>query len=361
MSPKKIFIVAGEPSGDLHGGHLVNELIKLNPSLEIMAWGGDRMQLAGATIVKHYRELAFMGFYEVIKNLRTILKNFALIKRQVKVFNPDLIILIDYPGFNLRLSKWLYKNHYKTYYYIAPQAWAWKENRVVQLKKYIYHLLVILPFEESFFSERGVRTTYVGHPLLDEIPQSQSNPSSDKKIALLPGSRKQEIEKNLPLMVQMVDRFPNFQFQIAGLRHIDIAFYQKFIPSSSVNILWNDTFSVLQNATVALVSSGTATLETALMSVPQVVCYKSSRLNYEIAKRIIKVPYISLVNLIMGRKVVEELIQDQFSEKPLEDAMHRLLDDHQRSSIQSDYQELRLLLGNQKASETAAKLILRGE
>jgi len=358
-SQKKIFIVAGEPSGDLHGGHLIDAIVNQDPSVTIQAWGGDRMQSAGANVLKHYKELAFMGFYEVLMNLRTILKNFSLIKQQIRDFQPDIVVLIDYPGFNLRLSKWLFEHHYKTIYYIAPQAWAWKENRVMKLKKYIHHLLVILPFEEVFFKERGVRTTFVGHPLLDEIVEKTAQNPPSKKIALLPGSRKQEIENNLPIMIQMIDQFPNYNFKIAGLKHIEPSFYQKHIGNRMVELIWNDSFSVLQDASVALVSSGTATLETALMDIPQVVCYKSIRINYEIAKRLIKVPFISLVNLILNKKVVEELIQERFNATQLEIEIRKLMDETHVSKLRKDYQELRLLLGYKKASETAAKIILK--
>lgn len=353
----KIFIVSGEASGDMHAANLVKELKIQNANLEIYAWGGDKMEREGAKILKHYRELAFMGFIEVIKNLPAIITNFKLIKKQILEIRPNVVVLVDYPGFNLRLLPWLKKNDFKVVYYIAPQAWAWKEGRTKQMAKYIDHLLVILPFEYSFFSSRNIQTEFVGHPLLQELSIGSSNARTNQ-IALLPGSRRQEISSILREMLSVVDRFPDYEFVIAAMSHIGEEFYRDIIGTKRVKIEFDKSEEVLKKAKLALVSSGTATLQTALLNTPQIVCYKSGRLNYEIGKRLIKVPYISLVNLIFGKEIVKELIQNSLNEENLFFEMSQLLKEENYSAMQADYAELRLKLGEKNASKRAAEVIL---
>jgi lipid-A-disaccharide synthase len=353
---KSIYIISGESSGDVHGGNLVKEIKKLNPQLDIYCWGGERMQQAGAILQKHYKELAFMGFVEVAKNIFTILRNFKEIKADILAKKPEVVVLIDYPGFNLRLAKWLKKNHFKVIYYIAPQAWAWKEGRVKDIKKYTDELLVILPFEEDFFKKHGIKTTFVGHPLLQEI--DIHNTPIENKIALLPGSRKQEVSAILPIMLQMQTHYPHYTFQIAGMNHLGADLYKSIIGNTPCEIVWNNASKAIEGAKLALVSSGTATLETALLKTPQIVCYKSSRLNYEIGKRIIKVPHISLVNLIMGREVVKELIQNNLNTNQLKHEMDRCLLEDYSNNMLKDYDLLREKLGEKNASKEAAAIVL---
>lgn len=353
---KNIYIISGESSGDIHGGNLIKELKLQDPELSIYCWGGERMQSAGGILQKHYKELAFMGFVEVIKNIRTILKNFKEIKADILSKKPELVVLIDYPGFNLRLAKWLKKQKIKVVYYIAPQAWAWKEGRVKELKKYTDELLVILPFEEPFFKKHDVKATFIGHPLLQEI--NPTNIEKEKRIALLPGSRKQEVSNILPIMLQMRALYPEYIFQIAGMSHLGEKFYKEIIGDTPCEIIWNNASKAIEGASIALVSSGTATLETALLNTPQIVCYKSSQINYEIGKRLIKVPYISLVNLIMGEEVVKELIQKNLNATLLKKEMDRCLDENYRNIMMEKYAHLHKKLGTQNASKLASDIIL---
>lgn len=353
---KSIYIISGESSGDVHGGNLVKEMKKLNPQLDIYCWGGDRMQQAGALLQKHYKDLAFMGFVEVLKNLFSILRNFKEIKADILSKKPEVVVLIDYPGFNLRLAKWLKKHHFKVIYYIAPQAWAWKEGRVKDIKKYTDELLVILPFEENFFKKHGIKTRFVGHPLLQEIELLKTE--KQKQIALLPGSRKQEVSSILPIMLQMQALYPDYIFQIAGMKHLGELFYHEIIGNIPCQIVWNNASKVIQGASLALVSSGTATLETALLHTPQIVCYKSSWVNYEIGKRLIKVPYISLVNLIMEREVVKELIQNNLNTTQLKQEMDQCLHEDYSNNMLKDYDILRKKLGEKNASKSVAEIVL---
>lgn len=354
---KKLFIVSGEASGDLHGSNLVKELLINSPELEIFAWGGDKMAAAGAKILKHYRDLAFMGFYEVIRNFPTIIRNFGVIKKQILDVNPKVVVLMDYPGFNLRLLSWLKQNDFIVIYYIAPQAWAWKENRVKKMAKYIDELLVILPFEEVFFRTRGVKTEFVGHPLLQSKLESQ-NLKESRQIALLPGSRKQEVEHILPLMLSVQSEISDYKFVIAAMSHIGESFYKRIIGDKKVVLIFDNSHEVIGNSELALVSSGTATLQTALAEVPQIVCYKSGWLNYELGKRLIKVPFISLVNLIFGKEIVRELIQDNLNTASLIAEIKKLQDLNNRKVLKENYQSLRKLLGEKNASKRAAEIIL---
>ena len=368
----KYYIIAGEASGDLHGSNLVKELKKLDPTADIRAWGGDLMQQAGATLVKHYRDLAFMGFIEVVKNLKTIFRNLKFCKEDILQYKPDTLILIDYPGFNLRIAKWAKEQNLfatsggKVIYYISPQVWAWKENRVKMMKECIDKMLVILPFEKDYFKNKwNWDVEYVGHPLVEVIERKKSEvrgrKPEEKIIALLPGSRKQEIEKKLPIMLEASKFFPQYQFVIAQAPSLDESFYKTFTDAyPNVSSAKNKTYDLLLEAKAALVTSGTATLETALFGVPEVVCYKGSAVSYEIAKRVIKVKYISLVNLIMDKLVVKELIQQELTPQNLQRELNDILNNETRiEQLKKDYSDLKQLLsegGN--ASAKAAKSIV---
>ena len=366
----KYYIVAGEASGDLHGSNLIKELIKLDAAADFRVWGGDKMQAAGSTVVKHYRELAFMGFAEVIKNLPTIFSNLKFCKKDIEQYHPDVLILIDYPGFNLRIAKWAKQKGIKVIYYISPQVWAWKEQRIKDIKNYVDKMIVILPFEKAFYNKWNYNVDYVGHPLIEVIEQfKKENPVSlthnidhqnKNIIALLPGSRKQEIKRKLPVMLQTAANFPHYLFVVAKAPGIDEDFYKTFLSSyKNISGVVNQTYSLLSNSKAALVTSGTATLETALFGVPEVVCYKGSNVSYYIAKKLIKLKYISLVNLIMDKEVVKELIQNELTVKNLTHALEELLSNtDKQKQIKKDYNDLKNLLsqgGN--ASANAAKLI----
>jgi len=368
----KYYIIAGEASGDLHGSNLIKELKKLDPSAAIRCWGGDKMQAAGGELVKHYRELAFMGFTEVIMNLRTIFRNLAFCKEDILQYRPDTLVLIDYPGFNLRIAKWAKEQGLTVIYYISPQVWAWKEGRVKMMKECIDKMLVILPFEKEYYKNKwNWEVEYVGHPLVDVI-NSQLSPGnnqavksarlSDKSIvALLPGSRKQEIMKKMPVMLEVSRSFPDLQFIVAKAPGVEESFYDELLRSyNNVSYVSDQTYNLLMQAKAALVTSGTATLETALFGVPEVVCYKGSYLSYQIGKRLVKVKFISLVNLIMDKLVVKELIQDDMTVENLKHELKELLTNKERQTqLQKDYAALKSLLsegGN--ASSTAAHSIV---
>lgn len=366
----KYYLIAGEASGDLHASNLMKALKEKDPQAEFRFWGGDLMQKVGGTLVKHYRELAFMGFWEVLVNLRTILKNISLCKKDIQNYQPDVLIFVDYPGFNFRIAKWAKKNGFTTYYYISPQIWAWKENRIKAIKRDVDELYVILPFEKDFFEEKHhYPVHFVGHPLLDQL--SDRNPISAQEfvqkhklenkpiIALLPGSRHQEITKMLATMLEMPDRFPDYQFIIAGAPSQDREFYLPFIKKDNVHLVMDATYELLDAAHAALVTSGTATLETALFDVPEVVCYKGNWISYQIAKRIINLDFISLVNLIMEREVVTELIQADFNTDRLQKELQSILQPDKRRQIFKDYQELKQKLGGVGASSRTADLILK--
>lgn len=366
----RYYIIAGEASGDLHGSNLMKALYKEDPSAEIRFWGGDLMQNEGGTLVKHYRDLAFMGFAEVVMNLKTILDNIKFCKADIEKFNPDVIIFIDYPGFNMRIAKWAKQKGIKTHYYIAPQIWAWKENRIKAVKKDFDKLFVILPFEKDFFEvKHGFPVEFVGHPLIDAIHnrpktdeasfRKENNLDERKIIAILPGSRKQEISKMLSIMLSIVGDFPDYQFVIAGAPSQEYHFYEQFLTTKNVKFVSNKTYDLLSISIAALVTSGTATLETALFKVPEVVCYKGSWASYQIAKRIITLKYISLVNLIMDEEVVTELIQEKLNPKNLKTELSKLLEDSYRKALLQKYDELESKLGGVGASEKTAKLILK--
>lgn len=365
----KYYIIAGEASGDLHGSNLMKALYEEDPSAEIRFWGGDLMQNVGGTLVKHYRELAFMGFVEVLLNLKTVLNNIEICKKDITEFKPDVIIYIDYPGFNMRIAKWAKPLGYKNHYYISPQIWAWKENRIKAIKHDVDKMYVILPFEKDFYEvKHKFPVAFVGHPLIDAIHNQSGvdantfrteNQLSEKPIiAILPGSRKQEISKMLSVMLSVVKDFPEYQFVIAGAPSQELSFYQQFISGENIKFVSNKTYALLRNATAALVTSGTATLETALFKVPEVVCYKGSWASYQIAKRIITLKYISLVNLIMDREVVTELIQDDCSTKRIREELTKILDPNYRKTLLENYDLLEEKLGGIGASKKTAHLIV---
>lgn len=365
----KYYIIAGEASGDLHASNLMKELKKQDAGAIFRFWGGDLMAAVGGALpVKHYRELAFMGFLEVAKNLKTILGNIKFCKKDIAEFQPDKLILVDYPGFNLRLAKFAKTLGIEVIYYISPQLWAWKEGRVEIIKKYVDRMLVILPFEKEFYAKHLVKAEFVGHPLLDALKDRNSvdpkvfrreNQLDDREIiALLPGSRKQEVAKMLELMLSVKDQFPKYQFVIAGAPSLDREAYFPFLKEG-VKVVSNKTYDLLSCSAAALVTSGTATLETALLGIPEVVCYKGSAISYQIAKRLVKnIKYISLVNLIMDREVVKELIQDEVNTNSISRELHKILDGSARQTMLEDFKELKMKLGGSGASENAAKLIV---
>jgi lipid-A-disaccharide synthase len=363
----KYYLIAGEPSGDLQASYLIKELAKSDNQSDFRCFGGDLMAAEGATVVKHYRELAFMGVVAVLKNIKTIFKNLSICKKDIQEYKPDVIILVDYPGFNLKIAKWAKANNILVYYYISPKIWAWNQKRVHKIKKIIDQMFVILPFEEEFYSNFNYPVNYVGHPLLDSIADRKqigfhdfcSSHQLDKKpiIAILPGSRKQEISAMLSIMLTVVNKFPEYQFVIAGAPSQKLAFYQQYI-NTDISIIENETYDLLEHSYAALVVSGTATLETALFRVPQVVCYKTSWLFYNLAKMVMKVKYISLVNLIMDRESVKELIQDELNTQNLVTELTKITNGDSRANILSDYDELDLKLGGIGASKRAAELIV---
>jgi lipid-A-disaccharide synthase len=363
----KYYIIAGEASGDLHGSNLIKEIKKLDPTASIKAWGGDLMQQAGASLVKHYRDLAFMGFLEVIKNLPTILQNIRFCKQDIEAWQPDVLVLVDYPGFNLRIAEWAKKNGFKVVYYIAPQVWAWKENRVKKMKLCIDKMFCILPFEKDYFKNKwNWDVTYVGHPLLRVIESFKSTTplvtDNKKVIALLPGSRKQEIIKMLPIMLSVTPHFPGYTFMVAQAPGQDAPFYNRFLMGySNVTLIKNSTYDLLTIADAALVTSGTATLETALFKVPEVVCYKTSKFSYQIAKRLVKIKFISLVNLIMDKEIVKEIIQENLTEQQLTNALRNITENElHRKEVMNNYASLHALLaaGGEDASAKVAKEIV---
>ncbi|WP_047550911.1 lipid-A-disaccharide synthase [Psychroserpens sp. Hel_I_66] len=363
----KYYIIAGEASGDLHGSNLMKALLQQDADANIRFWGGDLMQAVGGTLVKHYKERQFMGFAEVIFNLRKILGLIKFCKKDIEKFQPDVIIFIDNSGFNLRIAKWAKEQNFKTHYYISPQVWASRASRVEKIKRDIDQMYVILPFEKEFYAKYDYDVHFVGHPLIDGIAdrtqvsefefRKKHKLSKKPIIALLPGSRKQEITKMLSVMLSVVDDFPDYQFVIAGAPSQDYEFYAPFIKQTNVAFISNKTYDLLSVSNAALVTSGTATLETALFKVPQVVCYKANAISYQIAKRIITLKFISLVNLIMDREVVTELIQGDLNTKRLKKELTHILDEDERVQFFIDYYDLEKKLGGKGASQKTAQLI----
>lgn len=364
----KYYLIAGEASGDLHGANLMRALAEIDPQAQFRFWGGDRMEAVGGKLIKHYRDLAFMGFWEVVTNLRTILRNIDLCKGDITAYQPDALIFIDYPGFNMRIAKWAKQQGIPTHYYISPQIWAWKENRIKAIRRDVDAMYVILPFEKDFYEgKHQYPVHFVGHPLLDaiavrrevsmEVFKRENGLDECPIIALLPGSRKQEIAKMLSVMLSVVGSYHPYQFVIAGAPSLGYDFYRQFIREENVHFVSGKTYDLLSHAHAALVTSGTATLETALFRVPEVVCYRGNWISYQIAKRVISLKYISLVNLIMDAPVVTELIQGDLNTRNLKVELDKLLDPAYRDKLQRDYQALRERLGNEGASRRTAQAI----
>ena len=356
---KRYYFIVGEASGDLHAANLIKELSALDTDATFQGFGGERMQKEGLELTKHYQEMAFMGFWEVLMNLSAIRKNFKQAKKELLEYKPDVLVLVDYPGFNMRMATFAKKHNIKVVYYITPQVWAWKESRVKKLKRDVDLLLPILPFELSFFAKHGIDVSYVGHPLLDALKDLDSrNIESEKPIiAILPGSRKQEIATSLPIMMEVAKSFENYQFIIAGAPSISQDYYRSITQDSYMPVLSNQTHALLKECKAAIVTSGTATLEAAILKVPQVVCYKASSISYFLAKLVVKVKYIALVNLICDKEVVKELIQDDFNADNLVNELNRILNKKNKTQILSDYDSLIRLLGDVGASKRAADAI----
>ncbi|MEI6866797.1 lipid-A-disaccharide synthase [Flavicella sp.] len=363
----KYYIIAGEASGDLHASNMMKSLKKQDREAEFRFWGGDLMEEVGGTLVKHYKELSFMGFIEILMNLPTILGNVKFCKKDIASYQPDVLIFIDYSGFNLRIAKWAKEQGFKTNYYISPQVWASRAKRVVDIKRDIDNMYVILPFEKEFYKKHDFDVNFVGHPLIDAISnrkvmdevcfRKENKLNKKPIIALLPGSRKQEITKMLSVMLSLVDEYKEYQFVIAGAPSQEFEFYNTFIYTNNVSFVANKTYDLLSIAKVAIVASGTATLETALFKIPQIVCYKSSSISYQIAKKIITLKYISLVNLIMDREVVKELIQNDFNKINLKIELNKILEVDFRNEILKNYAVLEEKLGGSGASEKVAYLL----
>lgn len=359
----KYYLIAGEASGDMHGANLMLAISQKDEQAEFRFWGGDKMKQVPQSIqVEHYKNTAFMGFVEVIKHLPQIFGFLKKCKADILNYQPDVVIFIDYPGFNLRLAKFAKENNFKTIYYISPQVWAWKENRVKKIKQYIDKMLVILPFEKDFYQKWDYTVDFVGHPLLDEIQNKQYPFSLEETkpiIALLPGSRKQEIATILPYFLSVVSSFPNHQFVVAGLSHLEKEFYEDLLKDSKAKLVVDETYGLLQNSSAAMVASGTATLETALFDVPMLVGYKGNFISYYIGKYLIKVPYIALVNLIMNEKVVRELIQSDLNEVLLNKELRQILNGEKNMNMMKAFKSLKQKLGVSGASTNAAEIILQ--
>lgn len=363
----KIYIIAGEASGDLHGAALVNRFKELNPQIIVRGWGGDQLQAAGTQIDIRYEKTNFMGFSEVLKNLGKILGLFRTTKKILLDWKPDCLILIDYPGFNLRMAAWAFAHKIPVYYYIAPQVWAWKESRIKILKKFVRNLYVILPFELPYFKKNGIDAHYYGHPLVERINNFKFNPDFRKEnnlsnqsiLAILPGSRAQEINSMLPVFLDAVRDESNYQIVIAGLTQHKIL-YETHLRNSNIKatLVYNDTYNILYQAHHALVTSGTATLETALFGVPEIVCYKGNEMSYYLAKKLIKVKYISLVNLIADANIVPELIQSNCNSVAIKKQLNYLKDPAVRLKMKSDLKQLKHLLEGKDCYNHVAQHIL---
>jgi lipid-A-disaccharide synthase len=364
------YIIAGEASGDLHGANLMKHLKLEHPASTFRVWGGDNMVNQGGVLVKHIKELAFMGFVEVVRNLTTILKNIRFCKEDIEAFNPDALILIDYPGFNLRIAEWAKSKGIKVIYYISPQVWAWKQSRVTKIKQHVDEMYVILPFEKAFYERFNMDVTYLGHPLLDAIEEyketakttkeflAENNLSDKPIIAILPGSRKQEINLKLPIMLEGLHKFNDYQLVVAGAPTIDNSFYHSLLLNHNVKIVYGQTYDLLFASEAAVVTSGTATLETALIGVPEVVCYIGSPISYTIAKRLIKIKFISLVNLILDKEVVKELIQDDCTPIAIHNEVGFIVKNGmKREAILENYNTLTKKLGAGGASKKIAAKI----
>jgi lipid-A-disaccharide synthase len=368
----RYFIIAGEQSGDLHGSNLIRSLRESDNSAEIFCWGGDLMKSAGATLLVHYSKTAFMGILVVIKNLRAISENLSLCKQHISYYKPDVVIFIDYPGFNLRIAKFAKNEGYKTFYYISPKFWAWNEGRVKKIKKFIDRMYIIFPFEVEFYKKHGISVEYRGNPLVDESDKRISSfPAKNEinsflgigekpVIALLAGSRRHEIELILPEMIKIIGHLPEYQFVLAGVKNIPDALYNRIIGSAPVTLIKERTYEILYTAQAALVTSGTATLEAALLDTPQVVCYKGDFFSMLIGWMVVKVKFISLVNLIMDREVIKELVQYDLKEKDILTELKSILPGGvNREKILADYESLKEILGPSGASGRIAKEMVK--
>ncbi len=364
----KYYLIAGEASGDLHGANLMKALKERDPHAGFRFFGGDLMQAQGGTLVKHYADMAYMGFIEVVANLPAIMKNFSFCKKDVISWQPDVLILIDFPGFNLRIAEFANQQGLLVCYYISPKVWAWNQKRVLKIKRSVDHLFCILPFEMDFYKTWGMDVDYVGNPLLDAVAaftpdadfRSKNNLADKKIIALLPGSRSQEISKLLPDMLGVVDKFPDHQFVIAGSPSFNMEYYKQYSGEKTIPVLFNSTYDILKNADAAIVTSGTATLETALFHVPEVVVYKGSPVSIFIARLVIKIRFISLVNLIMDKLVIKELIQEDCTPQTIGDELHKLVNDKDyRAAMLKNYDELDIKMGEPGASAHTAELIIK--
>ena len=359
----KYYIIAGEASGDLYGSKLIDEIFSVDEKADIRFWGGDNMIKSGGFIVKHIKELAFMGFYEVLKNITTIVKNIKFCKNDIKEFNPDKIIYIDYPGFNLKISKWAKNNGFKNYYYISPQIWAWKENRIKTIKKNIDKLFVIFPFEKEYYQEKhNMEVEFYGHPLIEQIDNFNSSNEFLKKnkitkerniITLLPGSRSQEINSMLPIFLTLKKHFLNYEFIVAGVKNVNDSVYQPALDLN-VKVVYNQTYDLLSHSKIAVVTSGTASLECALFNVPQIVCYKTSSISYFIGKSFVNISFISLVNIILKKYVVKELIQNDLTEEKLKSELSNLLSGNKISNMLNAYSKIYSMLSSKETSKKIA-------
>jgi lipid-A-disaccharide synthase len=364
----KYYIIAGEASGDLHGANLIKAIKQIDAEAEFRVWGGDLMEAEKTvTNINHIKERAFMGFVEVLKNIFTIKKFIRFAKQDIVEYKPDRLIFIDYPGFNLRIAAWAHENGFKTHYYISPKVWAWNTKRALKIKRIIDYMYVIFPFEVNFYKNYNYQVHYVGNPLSDAIEQFVPNQTfkSENKlnekpiIALLPGSRKQEIDNILPVMLQGIESFKtDYQIVLAVAPNFDTRYFEQFEKMKGVRLVIGNTYNLLSVSTAAIVTSGTATLETALLNIPQVVCYKTSALNYSLAKRLIKIPFISLVNLIADKEIVKELIQNEFNQTRIQLELKLILDEPGRSEMLKNYKELRTIVGPAGASKRTAELII---
>lgn len=363
----KYYLIAGEASGDLHGANLMKALQERDAQAEFRFYGGDLMQEQGGTLVKHYADMAFMGFAEVVINLRTILKNLKFCKDDIAAWQPDVLVLIDFPGFNLKIAEFAKANDMLVCYYISPKVWAWNQKRVLKIKRIVDHLFCILPFEVDFYKNWGMQVDYVGNPLLDAVSAFKPDPDfhrrnhlSDKKvIALLPGSRKQEISRLLPEMIATADKWPDYQFVVAGAPTFNQEYYKRYLHDSRIKVVFNSTYDLLNIADAAIVASGTATLETALFDVPQIVVYKGNPVSINIARALVKIRFISLVNLIMNDGAVKELIQQDCNPETINKEMSLILNDNvYRQKMLNNYKILHEKMGKPGASEKTASLII---
>ena len=363
----KYYIIAGEASGDLYGSKLIDEIFSIDKQAEIRFWGGDNMIKSGGYNVKHIKELAFMGFYEVLKNIITIVRNINFCKNDIKEFNPDKIIYIDYPGFNLKICKWAKNNGYKNYYYISPQIWAWKENRIKTIKNNIDKLFVIFPFEKEYYQKKfNMEVEFYGHPLIEQIDNFNSSKEFLKKnkitkereiITLLPGSRSQEINSMLPIFLTLKKHYSNYELIVAGVKNVNKSVYQP-AKDLDVKVIYNQTYDLLYHSKIAIVTSGTASLECALFNVPQIVCYKTSSISYFIGKSLVNISFISLVNIILKKGTVKELIQNDLTEKNLVNELSNLLNDYRVSDIINEYSKIYSMLSIKGTSKKIATSII---